>query len=333
MKVLVVAPAWIGDMVMASCLLQRLAGSHPGSEIHVAAPAATAPLAERMPQVARVHVLPFAHGRLDLGARLRSGRRLARERFDWAIVLPNTWKAALVVAVAGIRRRTGYVGEARHLLLNDCRRLDAAALPRMVDRFHALGGEPEPAASWVPVLRADRARAGTLAADFALPAAPALALCPGAEYGPAKRWPPAHFAHVAQWHLRGGGQVWILGGRGDAAAAAAVRAALTPAERARTFDLTGRTRLLDAVDLLAVADSVVCNDSGLMHVAAALGRPVVGIFGSTTPAFTPPLGPRAQALTLGLSCSPCFARTCPLGHGNCLQALGADRVVDALRQA
>lgn len=322
-------------MVMASCLFQRLAREHPALHLHVAAPAATAPLATRMAEVAAVTTLPFAHGRLDLTARIRIGRASARASYDWAIVLPNTWKSALPVAVAGIARRTGYTGEGRHLLLNDRRRLDADQLPRMVDRFHALGGEgaqPAPPGCW-PQLRADSARARTLAAELGLANERVLALCPGAEYGPAKRWPPAGFAQVAARHAQRGGNVWILGGAGDAAAARAVCEHLPAAARERTFDITGRTRLLDAVDLLAGADRVVCNDSGLMHVAAALGRPVVGIFGSTTTTFTPPLGPRARAVSLQLACSPCFARECPLGHLDCLKTLPAERVIAALEAA
>jgi heptosyltransferase-2 len=230
---------------------------------------------------------------------------------------------------AGIPRRTGFVGEARWLVLTDARPLDEQAIPRMVDRFALLAeprGATQPAETPIPRLAADAAAtAAALARHGLAPDPPAVALCVGAEYGPAKRWPAVHFAELARRLMAAGRAVWLIGGPGDAAIGAEV-AALAPG----AVDLTGKTSLGEAVDLLAAAEAVVTNDSGLMHVAAALGRPLVALYGSTSPAFTPPLSDDAVILSENLPCSPCFERTCPLGHLNCLNGLSPARVFEAL---
>lgn len=327
---LIVAPAWVGDMVMAHTLVQTLRSQSPARAIHMLAPPATAPLGARMPGVSRVHTLTVGHGELALGRRWRTARALRRYRFDQAIVLPNSHKSAWIPWLAGIPRRTGFLGEARFGVLNDWRRLDPARLPRLVDRFQALAfaaDAPQPdEAPPVPQLEADGAARDVVCARLGLDsrAAP-LVLCPGAEFGPAKQWPSSHFAAVARAALAAGRAVWLLGSPKDARITQAIARA-APGAR----DLGGRTSLLEAVDLLSCASQVVSNDSGLMHVASALQRPVIALFGSTSPAFTPPLGPAAQVLRLGLPCSPCFARVCPLGHLDCLHRLTPERVLEAL---
>lgn len=322
-KALIVGPAWVGDMVMAHTLVQCLTPA----TIHMVAPPATAPLATRMPEVDRVHTVEFAHGELGLGKRRRAGKALAAEGFDVAYVLPNSWKSALLPWFAGIPRRVGWHGEARYGLLNDRRVLREADYPLMIERFMALAsttgalpGKPYPQ----PRLRPDAANAKRLAASLGLQA-PAVALCPGAEFGAAKKWPPEHYAALARHVLRAGRQVWLLGSPNDRADCAAI------AERAPgAIDLAGRTSLLDALDVLSLADQVVCNDSGLMHVAAALGKPTIGIFGSTSPAFTPPLGQHATVVERYEPCRPCFQRNCPLGHLNCLRRIAPQDVIDRL---
>lgn len=320
MRTLIVAPAWVGDMAMAHAIVPGLAAR--GAEVHMLAPAATAPLAERMPGVAAVYETGTRHGEFGWKARRAVGRRLRPLGFAQAIVLPNSWKAALAPALAGIPRRTGFVGEARLGLLNDWRRLDQARLPRLVDRFAALADvAPSP-----PRLLSDAAAGRRLRRQHGLAAdGPVVALCPGAAFGPAKRWPAAHFAALARRCAAAGSEVWVLGGQADAATGAAI-AAQAPAR-----NLAGRTSLLAAVDLLAAASAVVSNDSGLMHVAAALGKPLTVVYGATTPAFTPPLTPRAAVVEHGLACRPCFARQCPLYHLRCLRGIDADEVFAALR--
>ena len=337
MKILVVAPAWVGDMVMSQSLVEVLRNRSDSGEVHVLAPAATAPLAERLPGVAAVHVLPVGHGALALAARRRSGVSLRAGAYDQAIVLPNSFKSALVPWWAGIPRRTGWRGEHRYGVLNDVRRLDPRRLTRMVERFVALGlppNAPLPDPLPAPVLRREpRMSAGACDRLGLSTARPVLALCPGAEYGPAKRWPPRHFADVAEYWIARGGAVWLFGSVVDREVTAAVTALLSSPARERAADLAGRTSLTEAVDLLAVADQVVTNDSGLMHVACALGRRVVAVYGSTSPEFTPPLAPDAQVVRDPPPCSPCFERVCPLGHTRCLVDLPASRVIMRLSVA
>jgi heptosyltransferase-2 len=329
-RILLLAPAWIGDMVMAHTLVQVLTRRWPAAEIHVLAPPATLPLAQRMAEVVSSQVLALGHGELGLRRRWAVARGLRDAGFDQAIVLPNTLKSALVPVLARIPLRTGWHGEGRYGLLNDRRRLDVRRHALMVERFMALGlpaGDVLPRPYPVPALTVDSEHRTRLLESLALTAKDGvLVLCPGAEFGPAKRWPAAHYAEVARFGARQGRQVWLLGSPGEREACEQIRA-LAP----QALNLAGRTRLLDAVDLLSAAAVVVCNDSGLMHVAGAVGVPVVAVFGSTSPAFTPPLGERARVVRLELPCSPCFQRTCPLGHRRCLEDLSPTRVIEALK--
>ena len=334
-NILVVGPSWVGDMVMASVLFQLLRARQPQARIDVLAPGWSLPLLARMPEVNQGIEMPVGHGRLGLRTRWQLARSL-RGRYDQAIVLPGSLKSALVPWLAGIARRTGYRGEQRYGLINDMRQLRPAELPLMVQRYAALALDVRaPVAADLPAelprprLRVDRARQATLRADLGLdPRQPAVALLPGAEFGPSKQWPLAHYAAAARSLLALGHAVWVLGSPKDAEAGRLI------AEQAPgTIDLCGRTRLEDAVDLLAAASGCISNDSGLMHVAAALDVPLVALFGSTSPEHTPPLSPAAQVLRLGLDCAPCFQRTCPLGHHRCLRDISPAQVLAALAPA
>ncbi|MDH3281365.1 MAG: lipopolysaccharide heptosyltransferase II [Gammaproteobacteria bacterium] len=329
-QLLIVGPAWVGDMVMAQSLFKALKSADAGRHLDVLAPDWSVPLLARMPEVRTAVTTPFAHGRLQLRERWRLARELKSRGYQQAIILPNSFKSALIPWFAGIPRRTGYVGEQRWGLVNDIRRLDTHALPMTVQRFVALAAarnHPPPTRTGIvpPALRVDTARAARACAAFGLGAAgrPVLALCPGAEYGPAKRWPADYFAQVARAKRVAGWRVWLFGSTRDAAICAAVRA------RAGTecINLAGRTSLEQAIDLLSMATLVVSNDSGLMHIAAALNRPLVAVYGSSDPGFTPPLSARARVIWLGLECSPCFQRNCPLKHLNCLNQLAPEEVL------
>ncbi len=330
MKILIVAPSWIGDTILAQPLFARLHGKHPGLILDAFAPAWAAPVLARMRQIRRVIPNPFAHGELNLAGRWRAGRALAAEGYDAAIVLPNSWKSALLPRFAGIPQRIGFRGEARGLLLNRIRGLDAAALPQLAQRYALLAedaGAQQPAPLAAPHLDVipDSVRA-TLAA-LGLSAAPApIVFCPGAEYGPAKRWPARHFAALARRLAAADFPVWLIGSAKDAAVGAEIEALSGGAGR----NLCGRTDLAQAIDLLSCARLVVSNDSGLMHVAAALDRPLVALYGSSSTAYTPPLSQRVRLVSLGLECSPCFERECPLGHFKCLNGLLPDRVFDEI---
>ena len=329
-KVLVVGPSWIGDTVLAQPLFGLLHQKHPGLALDVLAAQWTLPLLQRMPEVRRAIANPFDHGELRLTERRRLGASLAAESYDQAIVLPNSLKSALVPFFAGIRRRTGYLGELRWGLLNDTRRLDERALPLMVERFAALAGAAgEPLVRPLPPahLKIDEKRRLSVLQKLALaPRQPVIALCPGAEYGPAKRWPAKYFARLAQRLGSRGYDVWLVGSAKDAA----LGAEIATLSGAACVNLCGATSLAEAIDVLASAQFVVSNDSGLMHVAAALARPLAALYGSSSPAFTPPLSDRATILKLDLECSPCFRRECPLGHFNCMMQLTPDQVFDAI---
>ena len=336
-RILVVGPSWVGDMVMAQTLFSTLRQRHPGCTIDVLAPDWSRPILERMPEVNAALSLPFAHGDLRLGERRQQGRSLAG-RYDQAIVLPNSLKSALIPFWGKIPKRTGWRGEMRYGLLNDVRVLDKQKYPLMVQRFVALAldkNAPVPQREDIvpPFLHVN-----TSAADQALSSLglkknlPVLALCPGAEFGPSKRWPERHYADVARQQLEQGWQVWIFGSANDQPVAQSIMNLLPEKLRWRVRVLAGQTSLAEAVDLLGLSDAVVSNDSGLMHIAAALRKPLVAVYGSTSPAFTPPLHDRAAIVRLGLDCSPCFERECPLGHMNCMQQLMPQRVMAALQQ-
>lgn len=324
-KALIIAPAWVGDMVMAHSLLQLLAAQHDNIQLHVLAPPATAALATRMAQVHEVHTLEVGHGQWRMGHRRQTAQRLNQIGFDSAYVLPNSWKSALIPYLAGIPQRIGWRGEARFGLLNRQRPLDKDAYPLMIERFMALASDtwelpPQPYP--LPRLVVDDENLQRCLQAFALQADNVVILCPGAEFGEAKKWPAEHYAEVARHLLANGKQVWLMGSPKDVDDCAAI-ARLAPGAE----NLAGHTSLVDAIDLLSVAEQVICNDSGLMHVACALGKPTIGIFGSTSAEFTPPLGQLAQVVELQMICRPCFQRTCPLGHLNCLRQLSPQQVI------
>ena len=327
-KTLVVAPSWIGDAVLSHPLLMRLKEADPQGTIDVLAPPWVLPVYRRMPEVAGTHTLPFGHGELRLGERRRFAKTLPR--YDRAVVLPNTLKSALIPWHAGIPVRTGWRGEMRYMLLNDRRVLDEAALPLIVERYAALGqaaGEALRRPLPEPKLTIDSQGRDAALARLGLDTSrPVAAFAPGAEYGPAKRWPARHFAQLARDLEARGHAVWLFGSGKDAE----VTAEINRLAGGLCADLAGRTSLDEAIDLLSLATRVVSNDSGLMHVAAALDRPMAAIFGSSSPAHTPPLSAKARVISLRLECSPCFARTCPLGHTHCLEKLEPADVLTAI---
>lgn len=326
-RVLVVGPSWVGDTVLAQPLFMRLHERSPRLELDVLAPPWTAPLVRRMPEVDAVIDNPFRHGELKVFARRRLGIELRERHYDRAIILPNSLKSALPPFFAAIPVRTGYRGELRSGVLNDVRRLDEKRLPLLVERFAGLA-EPPGAPLRRPVprprLRADALNRSRAIERLALSTdRPVVAFCPGAEYGEAKRWPAEHFAALAGRVLAAGAQVWLFGSAHDKSIGDAIA---SRCDAQGIANLCGRTSLADAVDLLSLAAVVVSNDSGLMHVGAALDRPLVALYGSSSPGYTPPLAPQARVLNLELPCSPCFERICPLGHFKCLRDLSPDRV-------
>ena len=331
-KILIIGPAWVGDMVMAQVLFTFLKQQYPSAIIDVLAPDWSRALLERMPEVRRAIAMPLGHRQLGLKQRWQLGKSLRAERYDQAIVLPNSWKSALIPFAARIAQRTGWCGEMRYGLLNDKRYLDKMALPLMVQRFLALGLPKHaalPSDFTEPTLKITSYSISQALAKFNLSVEkPILALCPGAEFGPAKRWPAKHFAAIAEEKIKSNWQVWLFGSVKDQLVAQEIQQLTQHA----CVDLTGKTNLAEAIDLLSVVSLVLTNDSGLMHVAAALQRAIVVLYGSSSPKFTPPLAEKVKILSLNLVCSPCFQRECPLQHLKCLQDLSPNLVLEAMNK-
>ena len=317
-------------MVMAQSLFITLKNVLPDCQIDVLAPAWSFSLLDRMPEVAKAIGMPLSHGQFGLLDRIKLGRKLQVEGYDQAIVLPNSWKSALIPYFANIPLRTGYIGECRWGLLNDARKLDKTLLTMTVQRFVALG-LPDTAALPpmypIPSLVISQAQQNAVIEKFTItPSAKIVALCPGAEYGPAKRWPASYYAEVAKDKIAQGWQVWLFGSDKDKEAAEQINKEAD----GKCIDFTGRTSLAEAVDLMSLANTVVTNDSGLMHVAAALDKKIIALYGSSDPNFTPPLNAKARVISLNLDCSPCFKRDCPLGHTRCLVDIKPAQVIDAI---
>jgi heptosyltransferase-2 len=258
---------------------------------------------------------------------------LRKNKYDQAIVLPNSFKSALVLWWAGIPRRTGWCGEMRYFILNDMRRLDKARYPLMIERFMALGlehNEALPDTYPLPELHISPASQAIALANHQLTHStqPILALCPGAEFGPAKQWPEEYYADIANMKLQEGWRVWIFGSSNDYVVAERIN----QATQQRAVNLAGKTKLEEAVDLLSLATVIVSNDSGLMHIGAALRKPLVAIYGPTSASFTPPLHKDAKILSLKLNCQPCFQRTCPLQHHRCMRDLKPINVFAAMSE-
>jgi len=330
-RILVLGPAWVGDMVLAQSLFKTLKAEQPDVIIDVAAPGWTLPLLERMPEVNEAIALPFRHGQLALMERIRFGKSLKNRGYTQAILLTNSLKSAILPFAAGIPRRTGFLGEYRYGLLNDIRPLDKAKLPRTVDRFIALGlkrNQNLPQHSLLPglITNSDNALDALQRLGHKRHQTPVLGLCPGAEFGEAKRWPAEYYAEVAKQSLKAGWEVWLFGSDKDAP----VTAQINQLVGEKCLDLGGKTKLGEAIDLMSLTSVVVSNDSGLMHVAAALDKPLVAVFGSSDPYHTPPMSAKLDILYLNLECSPCFERECPLGHLNCLRQLAPEIVLNKL---
>ncbi|NOS96628.1 MAG: lipopolysaccharide heptosyltransferase II [Methylotenera sp.] len=331
-KILILGPAWVGDMVMAQSLFKTLKANNPNCMIDVAAPAWTLPLLERMPEVSGKIALPFKHKQLAFFERIKFGKTLKDQGYTQAIILTNSFKSALLPWAAGIKQRTSYLGEMRYGLINDIRPLNKSKLKKTVERFVNLGlakGQVLPAAIPNPVMLSNQANALTTLNKLSLPQpnTKVLGLCPGAEYGEAKRWPAQYYAEVANVAINKGWQVWLFGSDKDIP----VTTTINQLTQNRCVDFGGKTKLGEAIDLMSLCDTIVTNDSGLMHIAAALDKKLIAIYGSSDPHHTPPMHPDAVIEYLGLDCSPCFKRECPLGHLNCLKQLSPTAIIKSIK--
>ena len=332
-RTLIISPNWIGDAIMAQPLLQLLRRAHPGRPIDVLAPPSVAPVWRAMAEVDGVLETPFRHGPLQLGERWKYGRLLKQKGYVDAYVLPNTLKYALIPVFAGIATRVGYKGEMRFGLINRMHRDEVPPRP-MVPFYAALAGAPEaPLRADVPrpALRVEQAVIDAVGARVGIERArPVVAFAPGAEFGAAKRWPARHFAALAQAirERDPGAQIALLGSPKDKQACDEI---IAITGTAGMFNLAGVTKLDEAIALIAGAAAVVANDSGLLHIASALNRPVIGLYGPTDPDHAPPFSDMARAMSLRLPCAPCRQRECPLGHHDCMEKMDAGQVWQALR--
>lgn len=332
MKFLFVAPSWVGDMVMAQSLFKKCRKEYPDAVMDVVAPQWSLPLISRMPEIRNGIPLPVGHGKFGLLTRISIGRALVEERYDRAIILPRTWKSALVPFFAKISRRIGFLGELRYGLVNDLRIMDKNVLTMTVLRYLALAEEKNeqfpPKIEFLPQLEIDQDNCMQLIHTLDLSMnRPVICFCPGAEYGPAKQWPINYYRILAEMLLVDGFQVWTLGSAKEAGTGDRI----SPGNSKWYKNLCGKTRLEDTVDLMSLAACAVTNDSGLMHVAAASGVVVQAIYGSSSPSYTPPLTHKADIHYLGIDCSPCFERQCPLGHLKCLKEIAPDTLYQSIR--
>ena len=330
-KILIMGPAWVGDMVLAQSLFKTLKTNRPDCIIDVAAPTWTLPLLDRMPEVSGKISLPFKHGELAFWQRLQFGKSLKNAGYTQAIILTNSFKSALLPWAAGIPKRTSFLGEMRYGLINDIRPLDKAKLKKTVERFVFLGLDhnqnlPKTLPNPQLITNKNNALKSLKRLGLAEPNSKILGLCPGAEYGEAKRWPAEYYAKVANEVLKEGWQVWLFGSDKDVP----VTTKINQLTQNKCLDLGGKTKLGEAIDLMALCSTFVSNDSGLMHIAAALNKKLIAIFGSSDPAHTPPMSPNAVIEYLALDCSPCFKRECPLtgdAHLRCLNDVKPQPIV------
>ena len=332
-SILVVGPAWVGDMVMAQSLFKIIKQTNPLTNIDVIAPEWTFSVLHCMPEVRQAIALPLQHGEFNFRKRLSIAKQL-RNKYSQAIVLPNSWKSALIPWLAKIPQRSGWLGELRFGLLNDWRILDKKRYKLMIEQFMALGlpaNHPLPTPYPYPQLAVttdNQLRAAQKLNISVKPAQPILALGAGAAFGSSKRWPATYFAQLAHHYLELDWQVWLFGSPQDQP----ITAEIMQLTSNRCINIAGKTELAETIALLSLATGVVSNDSGLMHLAAAVDKPVIAIYGSTSPNFTPPLTNKAQILQLALSCQPCFARECPLQHHNCMKNIYPQQVIAAVEK-
>lgn len=336
-KILVIGPSWIGDMVMAQSLFIKLKHLYPNSKIVVTAPNWSLPLLSRMPEIDEAIPNPFGHGDFSLVKRIKMGRELQKYQFDLAIVLPNSLKSSFVPFFAKIKKRRGLLGEQRYIFLNQILKIKKI-ISLMVERYNALAFDPKEiviknssdlGTIFKPNLLVDHENLKQTKIQFNLTQNNnILGICPGAEYGPAKRWPLEYFAKIAEIWIKNNGYVYIFGSQKDDQCAQKISSLIPTEYQNNCISLTGKTTIPQVIDLLSDCRLVVTNDSGLMHVTASVGTPLIALYGSTTTSYTPPLSDNAKTIFLDIKCRPCFKRVCELNTYECLKLITPQIVID-----
>lgn len=341
MKILIIGPSWVGDMVMSQALYTTLKKHNPEATIDVLAPAWCKAILEKMPEIRKSIEMPLGHGALDIKTRYQLGTSLRSEQYTHAYILPNSAKSALIPFFARIPNRIGWKGEMRYGLLNDLRP-NKKVFQYMVERYISLA---HPKIEMLkgsgslgdihqlprPSLVINKEQRAAILEKFNLTKTEnIIGLCPGAEFGPAKRWPEEHYGEVAKQLTAQGKQVWLFGSAKDREVTSKIKDFVADEHKYLAHNLAGETSLNEAVDLLSCCRTVVSNDSGLMHVAAAVDCHLVAIYGSSSPRYTPPLTDKVSIIQNKLACQPCFKKECPLGHLDCLKKLPVNRVLDKI---
>ncbi len=323
-RILVVGPSWVGDMVMAQSLFKTLKKRFSDSIIDVLAPEWSRPIINRMAEINESISMPVGHGQFNLQARYKLAKELREKKYNHAIVLPRSLKSALIPWFAKIPVRTGFRGEMRFGLINDIRPLDKTLLTQTVQRYVALGVDKNtklPPEIDYPALDINKENQSKVINELGLNLdKPVVVFMPGAEYGPAKCWPTDYFAGLAKLLKKENRQVWVFGSQKENNLGEQIKQGSPD----NVVNLCGKTQLADVVDLMACAQQAVSNDSGLMHVACAVGVKVYGIYGSSSPEYTPPVSDDAVIIKNDMPCSPCFARTCKYDHYDCLRKITPD---------
>lgn len=319
-------------MVMVQSLFITLKRQNPDHQIDVVAPAWSAPVLARMPEVRKVINVNLQHGKLQFLERYRVGKRL-KGTYDRAIILPRTFKSALIPFFAKIPIRTGYRGEMRYGLLNDIRELNTQLTFKAVEKYLQLVAKPN-ALDQVPEivypkLLVNEQKLQQAIDKFAIDVTkPIIAFMPGAEFGPSKQWPAKYFAELATRFIKKDYAIYIFGSPKDNP----IGEEIAQLSNGVAKNLCGQTTLEEVTDLLSLVEVAITNDSGLMHIAAAVGRPIVAIYGAITPKYTPPLTNKKEIQYLGIECSPCFKKKCPFGHYDCLNGIQVEKVFASAMQ-
>jgi heptosyltransferase-2 len=327
-KILIIAPNWVGDIVMSQSLLIMLRDKYKDNLIlDVMANEWTKNILNRMPEINNIIDNPFKHGELRLIKRVLLGIELKQNNYNQAIILTNTLKSAIVPFFANIKKRTGFVGEQRYLLLNDIYKLNKQKLPRLIDQYCFLA-QANNLKIKLPRLSIDKNNQANIIKQYDLSNKKIIVIAPGAEYGPAKRWPVDYFIELTRLLKQTEYYILILGAKKDQDIANKIA---NSSDNKKILNLVGTTSLSDTVDIIDLATYTITNDSGLMHVASATSSRVIAIYGSSTPNYTPPLSPNAIILKINIECSPCFSRTCKFNHYNCLKLITPQMVFDCIK--
>ena len=351
-NILIIAPSWVGDFVIAQSLLITLKNKHPHAKITVFAGLWAKDLASRMPEIDHFIVNPFQHRQIKLLARYKTAQQIKELKFNTVYILPLSLKSALIPFFAKIPNRIGFIGESRYLLINKALKLNKKSLPRMVDRFVALANYTLPqqdlnqlSSPPYPKLIIDQNQQHLLLTKLGLTDKRIIFICPTAEYGPAKQWPWQHFASVAIMLMKRNYKIIMLGVKKDQQLGNKIynKIKLQPALADNFHNLMGLTSLTEVIDLLSCADAIIANDSGLLHLAAATFanncyqnsqkitvQTIIAIYGSTPPQIAPPLYENHKILYLNLPCSPCHNRTCKFGHYHCLYNIQPETVANLI---